>query len=875
MKVLDLRVRRFGCVKSAHVTLSPGLNVLHGPNDLGKSTLVNALRAALLLPPTSSACESFLSWHTKEPPEVTVVFATEPGRFHRVTKVFGQGAKAFLEYGKDDRDFATDARGRQVEEKLRTLLRWGVPSPGGRGGQKGWPESFLSSVFLAGQPEVEAILRTSLDKDRDDSGKLRITTALQALAEDKLFKVVLQRTMEKVNKAYSTRGKRFGKDSEWTKIRDRINEVQQQVEGWEKQSERAEAARLQVAELEEARDACEVLYRQKQQEVRDLEARLEGRREAEQVQARLLAAKEQLAILEATVESAREARGRAQRLEAEVEAAQSDLRAVMLEVEASEQAHALAVDRVRQVQSEDKARERELRRGKLENRSLELAAQAEALLRKKAWAERARDAQQRVDRAEATLRERQEALLALEAEERKARSAMEEVEGLARDLELAKRLGQLRQVQAQLAQARQHAMEAQALERKAQEKRAEATALSEAISSRGLPQSSVVEGLRFLRGELDVAQARLEVGLSVQVVPSSPPLSVKFSLDGGGTAGLNLSGPAEFPAAREVRLSVGDVAEVVVRAGQQSDREAVDALRVRWQEQAVPVLEASGAEDIAALEALCREQSQRRSELADREREIAKVVSEAGVKAALANRLEELEGLERAQRSELGELDESRLEALSKLEGGGLEREAGRVGKAREKALRALEGVLAKVGATRGEVEREKTQREMLVRARDEVFGEQEGAFSDVLSRVSEALEEILLQQRDVQEALGSLGQLQTAQVDEAKAQELLAIAAREQAKALQKARQEALSLARAARDQHLGALALLERQAGDADVAGALAEVQRFEGEVSLAMQGLGEVTEEQLDQARARLGEAETAWQHKQSELHTAKGA
>ena len=36
-----------------------GLNVLHGPNELGKSTLVTAIRAALLLQDSASAAGSF------------------------------------------------------------------------------------------------------------------------------------------------------------------------------------------------------------------------------------------------------------------------------------------------------------------------------------------------------------------------------------------------------------------------------------------------------------------------------------------------------------------------------------------------------------------------------------------------------------------------------------------------------------------------------------------------------------------------------------------------------------------------------------------------------------------------------------------------
>ena len=52
MRLLRLQVADFGAIERADVALGPGLNVLHGPNDLGKSTLAAALRAVLrgLLP---------------------------------------------------------------------------------------------------------------------------------------------------------------------------------------------------------------------------------------------------------------------------------------------------------------------------------------------------------------------------------------------------------------------------------------------------------------------------------------------------------------------------------------------------------------------------------------------------------------------------------------------------------------------------------------------------------------------------------------------------------------------------------------------------------------------------------------------------------
>ena len=47
MRLLSLTVEHFRCVRKASLDFVPGLNILFGPNDLGKSSLVRAMRAAL------------------------------------------------------------------------------------------------------------------------------------------------------------------------------------------------------------------------------------------------------------------------------------------------------------------------------------------------------------------------------------------------------------------------------------------------------------------------------------------------------------------------------------------------------------------------------------------------------------------------------------------------------------------------------------------------------------------------------------------------------------------------------------------------------------------------------------------------------------
>ena len=47
MKLRRLHAASFAAIREVDIEFGPGLNVLYGPNDLGKSTLVAAIRLAL------------------------------------------------------------------------------------------------------------------------------------------------------------------------------------------------------------------------------------------------------------------------------------------------------------------------------------------------------------------------------------------------------------------------------------------------------------------------------------------------------------------------------------------------------------------------------------------------------------------------------------------------------------------------------------------------------------------------------------------------------------------------------------------------------------------------------------------------------------
>ena len=118
MRLIRVEVAHFGCIRHARVELGPGLNVLYGPNDMGKSTLASAIRAALLLPHGSRAANRFVEWDSDETPSVELTFETPDQRQWRVEKHFGVGARGRSELfeSKDGISFSLFKRAREVDE---------------------------------------------------------------------------------------------------------------------------------------------------------------------------------------------------------------------------------------------------------------------------------------------------------------------------------------------------------------------------------------------------------------------------------------------------------------------------------------------------------------------------------------------------------------------------------------------------------------------------------------------------------------------------------------------------------------------------------------------------------------------------------------
>lgn len=235
MRLLRLHVSDFAAIVKADIEFGRGLNVLYGPNDLGKSTLADSIRLAFLLPHTSTHIEQFVPWTGAQHPLVDMTFETEAQRIWRVRKVFGKSGSSTLLESRNRVDFEETARGRQVDGRLREILRWGIPEPGGAGAGRGVPTSFLATALLSTQAHVGAILEGSLEDDTVQSGRERIAAALQAVAQDPVFTSLLRRTQERRDEAFTEKGaKKTSRDSPFKKAAERLRALQDEKEQWQR-----------------------------------------------------------------------------------------------------------------------------------------------------------------------------------------------------------------------------------------------------------------------------------------------------------------------------------------------------------------------------------------------------------------------------------------------------------------------------------------------------------------------------------------------------------------------------------------------------------------------------------------------------------------
>lgn len=606
MRLHRLRIASFAAIENVDVEFGPGLNVLYGPNDLGKSTLVSAIRLGLLLPHTSTHCDQYVGWNGGGDPVVEMTFETEAQRIWRIRKQFGKTGSSLLQESRNGQDFDDVERGRKVDGKLREILRWGIPEPGGTGGGKGLPTSFLATVLLSPQEDVGAVLRNSLQDDPTGTGKEMIAAALQAVAQDPLFVAMLRETQARRDAAYTDKGaKKTAKGSVFKVAADRLNETRDEKERLERIVFDSEGAERQLRELTDRRTVKQEAAAVANEFVANLD------RLASQATCRSVAA-EQVRLAQENVQ-------RIQKIGTDVQAAERKIGELNGKIAEAENALSAARGKQEEADTVLRTAEEAARAEGSDPGMTDTVVRQQIEIRKSQAEQAEREAQQRISDASA-VQNLVEAVTKAQNElgdhQAKADSALETAtqataKQSAADAEL-RRCDLLERALDVHAADRQVADAQAAFNKEADLRGRMETLSSERAKSAGLraaitvPLPAALAPMRKLATDLAAARGALDVGFVMTVAPKGR-LDLKVRKDGQKIESSSTAKPLDIEARAEVEVAIGDIATVHVRGGRREAQERARGLEERWTKEVEPHLVAAGVADLDVLDAKSRE----------------------------------------------------------------------------------------------------------------------------------------------------------------------------------------------------------------------------------------------------------------------------
>ena len=879
MKLLALSVEHFRSIRKSRVEFGSGLNVLYGPNELGKSTLALAIRAALLMQASSKDADEFISWYDTGDPYVELVFESEPQRIFRIRKTFGNHPQAFLEESRDGEDFHVETRGREVDGRLSEILRWGLAPPGGKGRPKGMPVTFLSTALLAEQDKVAAIFGKALSGDSDESGKKRLIEALQAAAEDPLFKSVLQTVQARVDEAFASSGqRRRGKDSPWIKVREQIQRAEEDERQCNEVAQKTTSIETELQELLAQRLERESALQEATQSLKRVEQEQHQVALRAEILQRLRGAQTRLGEITSIIEKLSDARARHGLLsQASAQLVQSEKAAELKLTETAGRVES-AKEKLT-IRTAAQAQERQLMQSTLEKRRAELLSEQvrngaalngvraiESIAEKtrtvettvKGLTKKINDlAGQHAEAAEALrdLGEREAALLGT-AQFIRGKRAKAEIEEAERALT---------QIEMWQAQARKH--------------RDQASEIESMLQTKSLPETSDLDSFKRLEQQLQVARAKAGVGVQLVIRPKRE-LRLSTRRDGGVPQRSVVSeGQFETTANTEINLDIEEVAEVNLTGGEDSAREQLTVLQMRWIAEAEPVLKQAGFAKLDDVVAAVKAYAVKLEEV----RELRQAATALDQRASdqrdwpslLAERRRNLafseEGLAGKDLSEF----EALILKLRVNDPAAAEAELGKLRALRPKMIereRSLEGDLNTANALLAEKQKDLLAvREELLAAQSAVEGYSEGL-------VAKLREEQVRLEGGLKDAEQRLNTLDTETENALTELQAALEVAGDEHRAAQEARRasaEELRNTEGERANVEGELKILGEAAERLDESAASQALGLIEAELASVSLPLGEVTEETLAVAKAAAQSAQTELTEIENAIQSKRGA
>lgn len=689
MRFIRLEVEAFQGIERATVDFGKHLNVLYGRNDLGKSTLVRAIRAALLVSPSSTDARAYLAWHKDRSPRVCLVFQADDERYWKVDKTFADGAHADLSSSKDGVSFVNEAKAREVDEQLRKILAWGVPLPGGKGAPRKMSASFLTRVLLAEQSDVDELLRDGID-DEDDGerrGPNRLITTLSALAEDPVFKRVLQTARKEYDLYFTETGrKKTGQSSAFVKADEEVKKKKLEVMQLEELVQRAALTEGRLKELRDRRDEEQDSYQEALDVLKALDERRSRQGEREKRSSAFRDAEEALRSIDDRAAQLKAADAQVASLDKAREAAEAAVRIAATKLASAIDAVA-AADKALAAARDEGEQRRERKRGSLSEALNELRTQQAELGHRKAQLERAAKAQEEVAAARAAVERAETDLSFARRQEAEAGAKKTEAEQEVARAKAVRAFGQWQQAVEAAQKMKAAETEAAELLSKANDADEQAAAL-EAARVLGLPSTSELKKLQKLAREKENAEAALGGGLSIQVRPLKA-LDVTIALDGKSASTSSGKEPRAIEAERTVLLTLGDLVAVDIQAGGPEQRSRAREAQARWEKEAVPLLRSLGASDFEALVTMCEQAATATTTAAQLRRDAEATRTQAGERETQASGLARLAEQVGAREAALVGHSRAELEKAFRKLGQAWEREAEKQQDSREKTLAA------------------------------------------------------------------------------------------------------------------------------------------------------------------------------------------
>ncbi|NYB53068.1 MAG: AAA family ATPase [Methanobacteriaceae archaeon] len=268
-------------INPVEIQLEEGINVLYGPNESGKTTLIDSIITTFYSKHTSNSqkIKSLKPWGTSLHPRSSITF-TKNNHQYRITKGFHE-KKSLLEK-MDQGSWIKIAEGDQADKKLIQLVG-GQIAPRGDTKPEYWGLG-QSLWMVQGNP----IIQEELNDETVSSMQKMVNATIESDDEKKVLREIRSRFMEN----FSPVKKELKKKSQLGRLKDEINSLKSEL------------------------DLSNSKIRKKETLIRSLE---DNQILVEKIQGNLETAKKEKTQLEREVEEAHEHQRNREKLENEIE----------------------------------------------------------------------------------------------------------------------------------------------------------------------------------------------------------------------------------------------------------------------------------------------------------------------------------------------------------------------------------------------------------------------------------------------------------------------------------------------------------------------------------------------------------------------------